>query len=251
VWSEPSDFRQLLVSDSIYLNGRLARFFGYDLPDDAPFQKVTFEPQSRAGVLSHPYLMTGFAYRATTSPIHRGVFLAKNVLGRHLNPPQMAVTPVPPDLHPDLNTRERVALQTSPTDCKACHEMINGLGFSLEHFDAVGRYRDVEQDRPIDATGSYLTQAGESVKFSGARELASFLANTEESQAAFTEQLFRYMLKQPVQAFGPERLPALRKGFAENSFSVRKLLVELLTESAVTARELNAPSDAQAVSVRP
>lgn len=250
VWSEASDFRQLLIADSTYLNGRLARFFGYDLPDDAPFQKVSFEPQLRAGVLSHPYLMTGFAYRATTSPIHRGVFLAKNVLGRHLNPPQMAVTPVPPDLHPDLNTRERIALQTSPTDCRACHDMINGLGFTLEHFDAVGRYRDVEQDRPIDASGSYLTQAGESVKFSGAQELAAFLANTEETQAAFAEQLFRYLLKQPVQAFGPEQLPELRKSFADSGFSVRRLLVELMAESAVTARQLSEPSDAQAVSVR-
>jgi hypothetical protein len=109
----------------------------------------------------------------------------------------------------------------------------------------------VEKDRPIDATGSYLTQAGATVSFNGARELAAFLANTDETQAAFTEQLFRYMLKQPVQAFGPERLPELRKGFAENGFSVRGLLVELMAQSAVTARDLSAASGTENVSFNP
>ena len=63
-------------------------------------------------MLTHPYLMAGFAYTATSSPIHRGVFVARSVLGRSLRPPPVAVAPLPPDLQPELTTRERVALQT-------------------------------------------------------------------------------------------------------------------------------------------
>ena len=77
VWGESSDFRQLLLADALLLNGRLAKFYGADLPADAPFQKVQLEPGERAGVLTHPYLMASFAYTATSSPIHRGVFLAR------------------------------------------------------------------------------------------------------------------------------------------------------------------------------
>ena len=84
--------------------------------------------------------MASFAYTATSSPIHRGVFLARSVLGRSLRPPPEAVAPLPPDLHADLTTRERVTLQTKPEACQSCHGMINPLGFTLEHFDAVGRY---------------------------------------------------------------------------------------------------------------
>src|SRR5207302_7312511 len=65
LWSKGSDFRQLLLADYLYLNGRLGRFYGADLPADAPFQKVFPNPHERAGVLSHPYLMATFAYTAS------------------------------------------------------------------------------------------------------------------------------------------------------------------------------------------
>jgi len=238
VWGESSDFRQLLLADYVYLNGRLARFYGADLPADAPFQKLSLEPEQRAGILTHPYLMSGFAYYSTSSPIHRGVFLARSVLGRFLKPPPEAVSPLAPDLHPDLTTRERVTLQTSPAMCTSCHRMINPLGFSLEHFDAVGRYRSEERDRPIDAAGLYQTRNGRSATFTGARELGLFLSEAEETHESFVEQLFSYIVKQPIRAFGPDQLTDLRQSFAAHDFNVRQLLVEMITSSAVSAREL-------------
>src|SRR5262249_3895183 len=114
VWGDASDFRQLLLADTLYLNGPLARFYGADLPADAPFQKVALQPGERAGVLTHPYLMATFAYTGTSSPIHRGVFLARSVLGLTLRPPPEAFAPLAPDLPPQLTTRERVLLQTKP-----------------------------------------------------------------------------------------------------------------------------------------
>ncbi|AGA25342.1 DUF1592 domain-containing protein [Singulisphaera acidiphila] len=236
VWSESSDFRQLLLTDSLYLNGRLAQFYGADLPTDAPFQKVTPEPRERAGVLTHPYLMTSFAYTATSSPIHRGVFLARSVLGLSLRPPPEAFPPLSPDLHPQLSTRERVALQTSPESCQACHAMINPLGFTLEPFDAVGRFRREENGRSIDATGAYQTRTGELVKFAGARDLATFLASSPETHNAFIEQLFHHIVKQPVRAFGSHELEDLRTSFAEGNFNIRKLVVKVVADTALTPR---------------
>ena len=81
------------------------------------------------------------------------------------------LAPLAPDLHADLTTRERVALQTKAEACMSCHNMINPLGFTLEHFDVLGRYRDNEKDKPIDAVGSYVTRSGQEAKFTGAREL--------------------------------------------------------------------------------
>ena len=240
LWSDASDYRQLLLADTVYLNGRLAQFYGVELPADAPFQQVPLNPEHRAGVLSHPYLMTGFAYASTTSPIHRGVFLSRNIMGRFLKPPQDAVSPVPPDLHPDLSTRERVALQTSPDACKVCHQMINGLGFSLENFDAVGRFRTEERGKPIDARGEYLARTGESTQFHGARDLAAYVADSEEAQTAFIEQLFRYLTRQPIQAF-PDQLNHLHEQFTADNFHIRRLTVNLLTNSALALRSLHSP----------
>ena len=233
VWSEPSDFRQILLADSLYLNGRLARFYGAGLPPDAPFQKVSLKPGVRAGILTHPYLMATFAYTATTSPIHRGVFLARNVLGVSLRPPPQAFTPLAAELHPELTTRERVALQTNSRACQSCHGIINPLGFTLEHFDAIGRYRDKEKDHPIDATGAYQTRTGDVVKFAGIRDLATFLAGSEEVHDAFVEHLFHYLVKQPIRAFGPRKLSQLRRSFADNHDNIRKLIVDIIADSAL------------------
>jgi len=233
VWGEASDFRQLLLSDGLFLNGELARVYGIDMPEDEPFGKMQLDPEHRAGILTHPYLLSGFAYASTSSPIHRGVFVSRALLGRSLRPPPDAFTPLAPELHPDLTTRERIALQTNSKNCQSCHAMINPLGFTLENFDAIGRFRAEEKGKRIDASGMYLTRAGEPVKFSGVRDLAQFLAASSETHSAFADQLFHYVVKQPVRAFGPEQSAELRKSFAENDFSIRRLIAEIAVTSAL------------------
>ena len=235
--SDSADFRQLLLADGIYLNGRLAKFYGAikddaELPEDAPFQKIDLEPDQRAGVLSHPYLMAGFAYTGSSSPIHRGIFIARSVLGRSLRPPPEAVAPLAPHLRPDLTTRERVALQTKPESCQSCHAMINPLGFTLEHFDAVGRFRKEENGKPVNASGTYRRRNGELVKFDGVNDLAKFLADSPETHSAFVEQLFHFLVKQPIRAFGPNTRDNLRASFVKDNFSIHRLMVEIVAIAA-------------------
>jgi hypothetical protein len=171
VWSESSDFRELLQADWLYLNGRLAQLYRPDLPPDAPFIKMETLPGERAGVLTHPYMMAGFAYTATSSPIHRGVFIARSVLGRSLRPPPEAVSPLPVELHANLTTRERISLQTKGEACQTCHNMINPLGFTLENFDAV-RFRGEERASRSTAGGYRTRKASGQIR--GVRDLASF-----------------------------------------------------------------------------
>jgi hypothetical protein len=241
VWSDASDYRRLMTSNEIFVNGRLAKFYGLDLPERADFQKLSVESQQRAGILSHPYLLAGFAYRSASSPIHRGVFITRSLLGRVLRPPPEAVAPLAPDLHQGLTTRERVNLQTSPETCQSCHSMINSLGFSLEHFDAVGRYRQEEKSKGIDSAGAYVTKAGDSETFANGQELAAFLARSPESAEAFASQLFHFVVKQPVRAYGLDRPDRLRDKFAENAYSIRRLLAEIVTTAAFEAPAATAP----------
>jgi hypothetical protein len=231
-WSDASDVRQLLLAETVFLNGRLARLYGGDLPPDAPFQKVVPGPKRHSGILTHPLLMAGFAYDSTSSPIHRGLFVARSLLGKRLRPPQDAVTPLSPELHPDLTTRERIALQTRPQTCQSCHSMINPLGFAFEHYDALGRFRGDEKGKPIDASGSYVEVDGDAVRFAGARELGEYLAKSEETEAAVVEHVFQYFVKQPVRAYGLDRPEILRREFVKNGHSLRKLLVQVITASA-------------------
>jgi cytochrome c553 len=234
--SGAADYRQFLLGDEVYMNGRLAKIYGAELPIDAAFQKVDFEPNHRAGVLSHPYLLASLAYTSTSSPIHRGVFLSRNVLGRVLRPPAEAVAPLAPEVHAEMSTRERVALQTQPEACQGCHSMINPLGFTMENFDAIGRYRESDRDRPVDASGSYLTQSGDVEKFQGMKDLAEFVAASDESQSAFVKQLFHHTVKQPILAYGSNRVQELRQDFAKKEFNIQKLLIEIVATSAVPSK---------------
>jgi hypothetical protein len=229
VSSDTSDFRQLLLSDDVFLNGRLARFYGADLPPDAGFTKVKL-PLHRAGVLTQPYMLTTFAYPIESSPIHRGVMVIRGILGYTLVPPaNSAFLPLAPSLHPDLTTRQRVTLQTSPDSCVSCHGIINPLGFTLEAFDAVGRHRDMEKGKPIDISGSYETRDGSIARFSGPRDLAEFLANSDEAHDAFVQQTFQQFVKQPVRAYGLDEPKELGALFARSGYNIRKLLVEIAT----------------------
>jgi cytochrome c553 len=233
VWNERSDFRELMLTNKLALNGRLAKFYGINLPPDAPFQTVTVSAKERVGILTHPYLLASFAYLDASSPIHRGVLLARSFLGRTLLPPPEAVAPVAADLHPKLTTRQRVALQTKPAACMSCHALINPLGYTLERYDAIGRLRDQDNGSPVDSTGSYLARNGKVIKFNDVRDLARFLTESEEAQTAFTEKLFQYMIKQPIRAFGPRASAELRRTFETNGFNIRKQMAEIMAVSAL------------------
>jgi hypothetical protein len=244
-----TDFRRLFTDDTVYLNGRLAPLYGASLPPDAPFTRIRLDDGRRGGVLSHPYMMSVLSYTAATSPIHRGVFLARSVLGNVLRPPEEAVAPLAPEQHPDLTTRERVALQTSAVACQTCHTMINPLGFALEEFDAIGRHRAAEKhgatEKPVDASGSYLPREGSEATFKGARELAAYVASSRDAQEAFVQSLFHALVKQPMRAWGPDTLENLRTSFETGGFDIRRLLVDIISMAATPPKFDMAQAQAQ------
>lgn len=233
-WNEGSDFRRLMTADSVWLNGRLAKLYGAELPSDADFQKVSLDAGDRHGLITQPYLLTALAYTGTTSPIHRGVFLLRGMLGRVLRVPPVAIAPTAPDLHPDLTTRERVELQTKASFCQSCHTMINPLGFTLEGYDAIGRKRAEEKGKPINSLGSYQTKAGDDQQFTGAKDLAEFLATSDEAQVAFADQMFHFYVKQSLKAHGAETIAALRSEFGGERRNMQRLLVEIAVRAAMT-----------------
>ncbi|HAV61918.1 MAG TPA: hypothetical protein DCY13_06095 [Verrucomicrobiales bacterium] len=232
VWSRPSDFRELLLADYLFVNERLAKFYGIDREVD-DFTKVILDDRQRSGVITHPYLLAMFSYPKTTSPIHRGVFLTRNVVGRALKPPPMAIEFKDNDFPEDLTMREKVAELTRDDACQSCHSVINPLGFSLENYDAVGRWRTEENRRPIDAASDYPTHDGRTVRLNGARDLAEFAAASDQAQKGFIEQLFHQVVKQPMLAYGPRVQDELHRSFVDSDFNVQQLLVNIATLAAL------------------
>ncbi len=226
VWAPDGSFTKLLTSKNQFLNGRLSKLYGGGLEPGTGFKQVV--SNDRTGVLTHPYLLSKFAYNESTSPIHRGVLIARNMMGRILAPPPVAVAPVAASLQPTLTTRERVQQQTKPDGCYSCHQLINPLGFTLEKYDAIGKLRLIDNNKPIDTSGSYTNSKGETVKFNDINDLANYIANNPDSHAAFVEKLFQYFTKQPIRAYGKDALPNLVAQFKKDNYNIRSLIVNVM-----------------------
>jgi hypothetical protein len=233
VWNDRADYRELLLADYLYLNPALADFYDVPPPSHGDFDRIPAADQHRAGVLTHPYLLALFAYPKSTSPIHRGVFLTRNIVGRGLKPPPVAVAFEDAAFDPTLSMREKVESLTRPEACQSCHATINPLGFSLEHFDAVGRFRTTEGDRPVHAASDYITADGQTIHLAGAQDLARHAAASAPAHRAFVEQLFHQLVKQPVLAYGSDALDRLVAAFRASEFNIQQLVVEIATLAAL------------------
>ena len=167
------------------------------------------------------------SYADSTSPIHRGVFLSRSILGNVLKPPVNAIAPLSAHIHPDLTTRERVALQTKASACQTCHAMINPLGFALEEYDALGRLRTTEdgngQNMPINAEGTYQPHR-EGGQFW--RTLGQFLAKIEMLLRPCPKS-FPCTRQTASRGLGQQRTLTITDRFVSEKYSIRKLIVEI------------------------
>ncbi len=237
-WGDSGDARQFFNANWTFTTPRMAEFYGEAYQPAEAFGtneivRTRESPQAaHLGLLTHPYLLSRLAYHSNTSPIHRGVFMIRYMLGRTLRPPADAFSPLSPDLHPDLTTRERVDLQTSPESCQVCHIKINGLGFTLENYDAVGRFREKEKGKAIDASGIYTSRDDQTEKFASLNDVSQYMVNSDDAARALVNRTFQYFVKQPAAAYGVDTLDRLTDNFRNSDYKLRDLIVEIAVLAA-------------------
>jgi hypothetical protein len=204
VQREDRSVLDLLTANFSYLNDRLARHYRIPNVIGSHFRRVELEPSShRGGLLRHGSILTVTSYATRTSPTIRGHWILKNILG---NPPP----PPPPNVPAlkekqdvaNLTVRERLAEHRSNPACASCHNLMDPIGFSLDNFDAVGRWRSYEDEQLIDASGSMPD--GSIVR--NADELESAILKQSELFAqTLTEKLLTFALGRGVESNdGPE-----------------------------------------------
>ena len=242
VWSEASDYRELMQADYLLLNDRLAKFYGVPPPEGGGFERAALDPAERSGVVTHPYLLARLAHHNQTSPIHRGVFVTRNLLGGILKPPPEAIEFNDDHFDPKLSTREKVARITQNTSCMTCHETINPLGFSLENFDAVGRFRLNENEQPIISESDFETFEGGKIKLRGARDVAKHAVESVTARRGFVRQMFQAVIKQNPGVYGAESLARLETNFVKSGYHIRHLLVDIHTLAALHGISPTAPN---------
>ena len=135
---------ELIDSDYTYMNETLANWI-YQRKDvhGERYRKVTLDDPRRGGIFTQPSVMTATANGVDTSPVVRGVYVLENILGTPPAPPPPDVEPLAPDLRGAKTIRQQLELHRETEACSSCHNKIDPMGFAMENFDPVGRWRDI------------------------------------------------------------------------------------------------------------
>ncbi|MET0592583.1 MAG: DUF1588 domain-containing protein [Polyangiaceae bacterium] len=148
---------------------------------------------SGQGMLTLPALLGTLATARESSPIYRGKFVREQLLCQELPAPPPNI-PKPPDPTPGVSTRERFRQHEVDPACSTCHRLMDPIGFGFEHYDAIGRYRTIDNGAPVDASGEVLQTREINGKFVGTDELSARLSTSAEVQECVARQWFRYFL---------------------------------------------------------
>lgn len=149
---------RFLDADFTFVNGGLARLYRIPGVHGAEFQKVPLTDRRRGGLLGMAGVMTASANGIDTSPVVRGVWVLRNILGTPPTPPPPDVKPLEPDIRGARTIRDQLARHRTVATCNSCHQHIDPPGFALENFDPIGGWRDNyprpgNEDPPVDASG--------------------------------------------------------------------------------------------------
>ena len=256
VWDN-RNFMELFTADYAYVSADLASLYNLAAPS-GQFELVKFPADSpRAGILGEASFLAANAGPTETSPTQRGIFIRDQLLCQQVPPPPPNVDtnlPEPSEDRP-LTRRQRMTDHVTNPLCASCHRLMDPIGFGLESFDALGRFRSHETiliespgarraaDKTIDLN---LDTAGEvagipNSAFSGAKELGSILARSTVCQECIVRQIFRYVYGRMENSTDEETIHQLSESFRNSGFHFRDLLMSMVKSPQFMAGVPGAP----------
>jgi Protein of unknown function (DUF1592)/Protein of unknown function (DUF1588)/Protein of unknown function (DUF1585)/Protein of unknown function (DUF1595)/Protein of unknown function (DUF1587)/Planctomycete cytochrome C len=226
----------LLNADYTFVNERLAHHYGIPHVYGERFRRVALGcDRQRGGLLRQGSILTVTSYATRTSPVVRGKWVLENFLGSPPPPPPANVPALTENtVSASLPIRERLAEHRTNAACASCHRMIDPVGFSLEQFDAVGRWRDLEEGKPVDSAGG-LPDGSE---FTGVAGLEHALRSRPELFVrTLTEKLFTFALgRAPEESDAPAIRKIVREARAQD-YRFSSLILALTTSTPFQMRK--------------
>jgi len=207
IMREDRNVMDLLTADYTFVNERLARHYGIPNIYGSQFRRINITDETRRGLLGQASILTITSYPNRTSPVQRGKWILTNVLGTPPLPPPPnvpALTENSEDAAPK-SLRERMEAHRADAVCAGCHKVMDPIGFSLENFDAIGRWRNADDGTRIDPSGTLFTGA----RIDGAVALRNMLTSRPETfVGVMTEKLLTYALGRGMEYYD---MPTVRK----------------------------------------
>jgi hypothetical protein len=251
VWND-GNFMELFTANYGYVSPELARIYGVPTPA-RDFDRVSFPPNSeRAGILGQGLFLALTAKPDESSPTARGLFVREQFLCQHVpDPPPGVNTNLPPvtEAKPQTN-RDRMSEHTVNASCATCHKLMDGVGFGLEKFDAVGARRDEftlefrpklkageeeDEDHPLPRrkvmlplnTQAYVAGIPNS-DFSSPQQLGAVLAKSSQCQECIVKQYFRYLSGRTDTVADRPLINRVTEDFRSSGFHFKELILSLV-----------------------
>jgi Protein of unknown function (DUF1588)/Protein of unknown function (DUF1585)/Protein of unknown function (DUF1592) len=227
--------------DYTFLNASLAAIYGLEQTITGPeMRRVQLTNANRGGVLGMPGILAATSFPNRTSPVKRGVWVLEQVLGEH-------VPTAPPDVPnleeqdkekvANLTLRQRTELHRTNAVCANCHAILDPIGFGLENFDAIGRWRDQDDSGgAIDAAGEL--PSGE--RFASPGELKRILAGrTDDVARSLVRKLLAYALCRNLEGYDEIVVDRVMRHIAADGYRMQTLIREVVTSYSFTHRRIH------------
>lgn len=235
---EDMSLLRILDADFSFLNERLAQHYGVAGVVGPEFRRVSLQGAPRAGILTHASLLAVTSNPTRTSPVKRGKFVLENLLGAPPPPPPPNV-PLLDDASRKLSgtLRQRMEQHRTNPACAACHQLMDPIGFALEHFDAVGRYRQDDAGEPIDTAG--VLPSGE--QFAGLDELRNILLEKKRDQfiQCVVEKTLVYALGRGLEYYDQCAVAKIGTALKEDDMRFSRLVLEVVKSDPFQKRAKN------------
>jgi hypothetical protein len=225
--------REVLTKPITFVNATTAPFYGLTGSFGSALQRVDLDPARRAGILTQIGFLAKNAGLVQSDPIHRGVLINLNMLCVKLTAPN-SIPPLP-EQRPDQTNRERVEAHTNACG-KGCHDVrINPIGFAFEHYDAIGRWRDTDNGKPINSAATYVLD-GQPVAFNDAVQLSQRLAESREVHQCYAANWLEYALGRKLVSSAESGTVKFIADASTSGASAKELLAKITTLDTFRAR---------------
>ena len=217
-------------SDYTFLNEPLAKVYGLETTIKGPqLQKVSLTDTNRGGVLGMPGILAMTSFPERTSAVKRGVWVLEQMLGQRVPPAPANVPALEKQDQKEvakLTLRQRTELHRTDAVCANCHKILDPIGFGLENFDAIGRWRDKDDSGgPIDAAG----ELPDGQRFASPKELKAIIAARKtEVVRNLTEKLLSYALCRPLEGYDEFVVDRAMESLAKDDNRLQTLITEVV-----------------------
>lgn len=234
--------RALLTSNRTWVNAPLAEVYGVTPPPAGQWALVDLPANQRAGILTQATFLAAHGHAVHPSPVLRGVYVIDRILCDTIEPPAINVdtTPPSPEEHQGPTTnRERYAEHVNNVACAGCHVRIDSVGFALENYDSIGRFRTMDGTLPVDARTT-LTGTDVDGDIEGGVTLAAKLASSKQVQRCVTTEWFRFAFGRGETRDDYCAISGLDEAFASANQDIRELIVAIAASDAFVHRPAQA-----------